>query len=184
MRSRCRLLLGLGLSLWGTAAMRAQDDPKVGVTMEASTTVGVIWQVSNRFAVKPEIGFSKMSSESERSSTDSSGVTPGVSGRLYLNTWDSLRTYVSPGYFYSRSTQHSGSSSLTLENRDSSYSVVGSFGAQYSLHKKLAVFGETGIAYTHTTFTSVPSVVFVGSTQSVTTGWRSRSSVGVIFYFW
>jgi hypothetical protein len=170
--------------LCGVTAARAQDDPKFGVTMEVSTTVGVIWHVSNHLAIKPDIGFTNSKSESERSSSDQSGITTGVSARVYVHTWDNLRAYVSPGYFYSRATRHSGSTSLTLENKDSTNSVAGSFGAQYAVHKKFAVFGETGIAYSHTKFTSVPSVAFVGSSRSETKGWRSRSSVGVIFYFW
>jgi hypothetical protein len=184
MRGRCALLLLLASMLCGGTTASAQDDPKVGVTMEASTNVGVIWHLFNRLAVKPEVGFSTLTTESERSSSDAKGFTTGVSGRLYLHTWDNLRTYASPGYFYSRSTQHGGSSSITLENKDSTYSIAASFGAQYAFHKKFAVFGETGVSRLHTTFTSVPSVGFVGSSRSVTTGWRSRSGVGAIFYFW
>jgi hypothetical protein len=170
--------------LCGATSANAQDDPKFGITMETSPAVGVIWHVSNHLAIKSDIGFSKANSESERSSSDQSGITAGVSARLYMGTWDKLRAYVSPAYLYSRATQHAGSSSLTLENKDSTYNVAGLFGAQYALHKKFAVFGETGVAYSHVTFTSVPSVGFIGTTKSVSTGWRSRSSVGVIFYLW
>jgi hypothetical protein len=181
MRIRCGLLV-LASFLCGATAAPAQDDPKIGLTMEVSTTVGVIWHVSNLIAIKSDIGFSSLTSDSERSATDSSGITTGVSARLYMLKRDGLRAYVSPGYFYSRTTQNSGSSSLTFENRDSTNSFAGSFGVQYALHKKLALFGETGITYSHSTFTSTAALALLGS-ESSTVAWRSKSGVGVIFYF-
>ena len=183
MRTRWVILLLVGLMPCGGTAARAQDDPKVGVSMETSSTVGVIWQVSKSIAVQPEIGFSTSSSESERSTSDGSGLTTGVSARLYMHTWDNLRAYVSPKYSYGRSTQRGGSSSLTIENKNVTNSFTGSFGAQYAFHKKFAAYGETGVVYSRLTFTSSDNLGLLGS-ESKSNEWHSRSAVGVIFYFW
>jgi hypothetical protein len=91
----CVLLVG-SIACVATAA-RAQDNPKLGITMETPSTVGVIWHISNSIAIQPEIGFSKGSSEGERSNTDQSGLFTGVGVRVYVHTWDNLRAYVSPG---------------------------------------------------------------------------------------
>jgi hypothetical protein len=82
-----------------------------------------------------------------------------------------------------RSTQHGGSSSLSLENTNATNSFTGSFGAQYALHKKFAVFAQTGVTYARLKFTSTSNVALLGS-ASTTTSWRSGSSVGATFYLW
>jgi hypothetical protein len=183
MGARWVFVLLFVLMLCTGTAVRAQDDPKFGITMETPTTVGVIWHLSNVVAIQPEIGFSTSSSEGERSTTDLSSITTGVSARMYFHSWDKVRAYVSPKYGYSRLTQHGGSSSLTLENKNVTNSFTASFGVQYAPHKKFAVFGETGVTYSRLTFTSSSNVALLGS-ESATNGWRSGSSVGVTFYLW
>src|SRR6266545_5582240 len=109
MRIRRGLWLLLGSLLCGATTARAQDNPKLGVTMESPTTAGVIWHVFDVVAIQSEIGFSTSSSDG-RSASDQTSISTGVGARLYLHRWDNLRAYASPRYSYSRSTQHAGSS--------------------------------------------------------------------------
>lgn len=177
----CVLLVG-SIVCVATAA-RAQDKPKLGITMETPSRVGVIWHISNAIAIQPEIGFSKGSSEGERSNTDQSGLFTGVGVRVYVHTWDNLRAYVSPRYSYDRLTQQGGSSSLTLENTNTTNSFTGSFGAQYALHKRFAVYAQTGVTYSSLKFKSTSTIASLGS-ESTNSSWRSGSSVGAAFYLW
>src|SRR5260221_4459813 len=103
----------------------AQDTPRFGVVTGYPAAVGLIWNVSNRLAVRPEVNWPRSSGESTSTTSigfvepgqtlvlttttttttvDGSQIGIGVSGLLYLSKGDALRTYVSPRYIYSRST--------------------------------------------------------------------------------
>ena len=204
-----RLMLAVGMVLCVGANALAQDAGQVGITMAFPSAVGVIWHVTDNFAVRPDISFSSGSTESpairagssllapviESIESSSTAVTAGVSGLFYFGTWDKLRVYVSPRYAYGRVTSNTGST-FAIDNRNSTYAVTGSFGAHYQLHHRFAVFGETGFGYNHSrsTFTTtigVP-VIPVGpnvpapvsqSEEINSHSWATRSGAGVIFYF-
>jgi hypothetical protein len=144
--------------------VRAQDDPKVGLTMGYPSAVGVLWQVNNLVALRPEFTWTRTSSDSPTttdplgnpvagSSSDTWTTGVGFSALFYLHRYDNLRTYVSPRFTYSRT---SGSADITGSSVSSSsdgwvYSTSGSFGAQYGLGRHFAVFGEIGMNYASTT---------------------------------
>jgi hypothetical protein len=142
--------------------------------------------------VRPEVGFSIASSDDEFSA-DSKGVSVGGSVLFYVSKWEQVRAYVSPRVLYGHITSEStGAVGVSLKN--STYNVVGSFGAQYTPHKRFAVFGEVGLGYSHsesstTTTLSIPSVLPPGleptrpTTTSTQTGFGTRTTVGAIFYF-
>ena len=202
-----RLVLAVGVVLSVGANALAQDAGQIGVTLGYPQAVGVIWHVTDNVAVRPEISFSTGSTETPGLSsplpdlsidfgeTSSTTVTTGVSGLFYFGEWDKLRAYLSPRYTYSRLTSSAGST-FSTDVRNSAYTVTGSFGAQYQLHRRFAVFGETGFGYTHT-LTSLTTrlrlpVIPVGPTfptpveQSEEThshNWATRTGAGVIFYF-
>jgi len=204
-----RLMLAAGLALSVAANALAQDAGQIGVTLGYPSAVGVIWHVTDNVAVRPEISFSTGSAESPTISsglslpdpsvdvgeTSSTTVAAGVSGLFYFGEWDKLRAYVSPRFTYARLTSNSGST-FSTDSRNSAYTITGSFGAHYQLHRRFAVFGETGFGYTHTrtSFTSLLllPVIPVGPnvparvTQSAETNshlWGTRTGAGVIFYF-
>jgi len=204
-----RLMLAVSVVLSVGAHALAQDAGQIGVTLGYPSAVGVIWHVTDNIAVRPEISFSTGSTESpairstfsfpdvsaDLGETSSTTVTAGVSGLLYFGEWDKLRAYVSPRYTYARLTSSSGST-FSTDTRNSAYTVTGSFGAQYQLHRRFAVFGETGFGYNHarTTFSSVIllPVIPVGpnvpapvsrSEEINSHSWSTRSGAGVIFYF-
>jgi hypothetical protein len=192
-------------------AARAQDAGKVGLTMGYPSSVGVIWNVSDRVAVRPEIGLSRMTGDATGfdvagpapiSTNDSTGVGVGISGLIYVGRWDALRAYVSPRFSYARNSASAGTSSSTSfsESLSSSYLTSGSFGAQYSLGRRFGLFGEIGLGYTTTTSSSTStlttgSVSIVNGIPTTATTTRlvtssshanslaTRSGVGVIFYF-
>jgi len=203
------LCLNLLLCAGASASARAQDAGQVGVTLGYPSAVGVIWHVTNSVAVRPDISFSSGSTDSlpipsassifggsavsgESSSTT---VTAGVSGLLYLRNWDKLRAYVSPRYSYGRLTSSSGSMFLA-DSKNATHALTGSFGAHYQVHRRFAMFGETGFGYNHSrnSFTSslLMQVIPVGlnvpapvtRTEEITSHtWGTRSGAGVIFYF-
>jgi hypothetical protein len=185
-----RAIVVLGLLLGACAAANAQEAGQIGITMGYPPSIGVVWHVSDSVAVRPEISFSRSSSDNEFSS-DNTTVVTGVSGLFYLSKWDQVRTYVSPRFSYGHATSDSGGT-LGLTSKSSNYNVVGSFGAQYTPHKRFAVFGETGFGYSRSTSSStyeIPSLALEGllptrpTTTSTVTGFSSRTGVGVIFYF-
>jgi hypothetical protein len=202
-----RLMLAVGLALSVAANALAQDAGQIGVTLGYPSAVGIIWHVTDNVAVRPEISFSTGSTESPVISsglsfpdvsvnvgeTSSTTVTAGVSGLFYFGEWDKLRAYVSPRYTYARLTSNSGST-FSTDARNSAYTVTGSFGAHYQLHRRFAVFGETGFGYTRTrtTLTSVlllPVIPVVPTVPAPVTrseinshSWAIRTSAGVIFY--
>jgi hypothetical protein len=185
-----RAIVVLGSLLGACATANAQEAGQIGITMGYPASIGVVWHVSDGVAVRPEISFSRSSSDNEFSS-DTTTVSAGASGLFYLSRWDQVRAYVSPRFSYGHATSESGGT-LGLSLKSSTYNVVGSFGAQYTPHKRFAVFGETGVGYSHSTSSStyaIPSLLLEGrsptrpTTTSTLTGFSTRTGVGVVFYF-
>jgi len=188
----------------------AQDTPRFGIVMGYPAEVGVLWNVSSRVAVRPEIDWSKAHTEttsttqiptftgttvittpiSSTSTGDGWHAGIGVSALFYLSKGDALRTYVSPRFGYDRlstTTDLGVPSALSPVATQpttftaTGYSVSGSLGAQYALGKRFGVFGELGLSYTHTRDTTVPPL-FIDSTSTA----RSvglRSGVGIVLFF-
>jgi hypothetical protein len=155
----------------------AQEDTKLGVVMATPSSVSIVWHASDRVAIRPEIGVSASSSTAESPAGDAKAtqwtLSPGFSVLFYTARLDALRTYVAPRYVYSRAHNESTSPfGETGESTGTSHSVSGSFGAEYGLHRRFAVFGELGINYTHA------ESEFISSN-----GWNHRTAVGAIFHF-
>jgi outer membrane protein W len=188
---------------------RAQDAPKIGLTMGYPASIGVLWQMNGRVAVRPEIGVSHASGDTSGIditiptplTTDSTNtISTGLSALFYFGPNDALRTYVSPRFSYGRMTTSAASGTSTSDTTLSTYQLTGSFGAQYTLGRRFGVFGEIGLGYTRTN-TDISSTVTITTssisngvltqiirTQAVTSGSHSnlvstRSGAGVIFFF-
>jgi len=199
--NRCVLLTVFLLSVIA-GTVHAQDAPKVGVTMGYPSSIGVIWQVTGRVAVRPEMTLSRVTGDSSAndlagaaplSTDETNGVGTGISALFYLGRWDALRTYVSPRFAYSRnstsaSTANAGSPS-TSDSTVSSYVTSGSFGAQYALGRRFGLFGEVGLSYSRTSTSLSSSLATNGTTivnvhsSSRANAVATRSGVGVIFFF-
>ena len=147
-------------------------------------SVGVLWHVTERIAVRPELAFARTWNDRDGStSVESSSWTlgVGVSALFYLTRADNLRTYVSPRYAYSRSSSTASSDIFVpLESRlrSASSSIFGSFGAQYALGRRFGVFGEVGLGYSRQSLRS-----FFSESRSTAHAVTVRSGAGVILYF-
>jgi hypothetical protein len=190
----------------------AQDTPRVGISMGYPGTIGVIWQVTDRVGLRPEVNVQKSSGESTSTlslsltafpvggtsttttttvtTIDAWQVSAGLSALFYLTKGDALRTYVSPRWAYSRSSSGSSSSLSELDDaltfETSTHTVAGSFGAQYAIARRFSVFGEVGGAFTRSANTPQEqraSSVFTSSSRTVSRSFGARSGAGVILYF-
>jgi hypothetical protein len=189
----CGLMLG---ALAGPAA--AQEAGDIGVTMGYPGAAGVVWHLTNRFALRPDVSLATSTSESVAtgtgllggvalSSTNSShgwGATVGLSGLVTVRTIDRLRLYLVPRVAYSHSTSDNktGLAGSLAEFTATTKGIIasGSFGTQYSLHDRFAIFGELGLQYSALTTTSD----FPGSkNETELTSLGLRSAVGMTFYF-
>lgn len=180
----------------------AQDDPKVGITMGYPASVGVIWQLTDRVALRPEISVARSSNEftttisfttisgspfdipvpaattTTVSRNDAWQVGIGLSALFYLSKHDALRTYVSPRWTYTRlSSSSSGSSpagTASVSATTGSVNFVsGSFGAQYALARRFNVYGEVGLGFTRN---ASPSA----STSASTSAFASASTTSTL----
>src|SRR5262245_39148814 len=104
-----RHLTGLVLliaSLLCARSVSAQDAGSVGVTMGYPGSVGVLWNVTEGVALRPELSFSHLSTDTETSplgvvaSNDGNTVSAGLSALFYVAKWDMLRIYLVPRYAY------------------------------------------------------------------------------------
>jgi hypothetical protein len=157
---------------------------RIGITMGYPSTFGVVWEVNDRLALRPELSFSVGTSEGSAAgvpgtSSDTWAVGVGVSALIYLKKWDALQTYVAPRFTYSRGTS-SVESAFGGDNdlKSEGFTLNGLFGAQYALHRRFSVFGEVGVGFSNgeTTLSGVD-----GRTESTSFG--TRTGVGVIFFF-
>jgi hypothetical protein len=204
---RVRVAVILSISIAGlTPSAFAQTEKRVGLVMGYPTTVGVQWQVSDRFALRADGGFSFGETEQITVSLSLNGVTGGgsttesrhrtaslgVSGLFTVSRSDQLRLYLAPRAAWnvvhtSFTTEDSGStfpggvtrppttrsSSLTTNG----LGLDGSFGANYRMSDRFAVFGEAGI--------SLISPSAGGSSSSILKSYilSSRGDVGVVIFF-
>ncbi len=195
---RGRVLLGVVMLVVAARSAAAQEAGDVGVTMGYPGALGVVWHVTDGIAVRPDIALTRSTSESTTSATgvfsgsglsststsDGWGMTVGVSVLVNVRTIERLRLYLAPrlAYAHSTSDNETGLSGALSGFTAKTTGVLasGSFGSQFSLHDRFAVFGELGLQYTTQTTTSD----FPGSsTEAEGTTFGLRSAVGVTFYF-
>jgi len=202
------LLLATGFA-FSPRPCAAEEPSRVGLSMGYPASVGIVWHVSNGVAVRPELSFSHGSGDTVdglspltfTSTTDSTAVGVGVSALLYTAKWEALRADVSPRIAYTRSTASTTSTEVipvvvipvlagvpviptlppnpTVSTTISSYLIAGSFGAEYALARRFALFGEVGYGYIRTSNSSSSSA----SLKETANATGTRTGVGVIFYF-
>lgn len=198
MRTMHGVVAGVALvAMVGSAS--AQEAGDVGVVMAYPGAVGVIWHISERIAIRPDVsiirnvvesetttnlGFAGLGSLSSSSRVEGWGNSIGLSALLTVRSIDQLRVYVTPRLAYTRTTaESSGNTGTTLGGftQDASgFTASGAFGAQLGLHDRLALFGEIGVQHVVTKSTADLSNSR-STSDSTTTG--LRSAVGLTFYF-
>jgi hypothetical protein len=214
---RRTVLFALALSVVTCRAAAAQDTPRLGIVMGYPAQLGVLWTVSDRVALRPQIDASRGASESTTttntivgiaglptistttvSSSSNWSVGTGVAALIYLSRRDALRTYVAPGFTYSRSSS-TVQSTVTISSsvipvppissggptttHASNYTTTGAFGAQYTLATHFGLFGELGLAYVHSG--ELPTFAVGTIAQRDASNWSlaMRSGVGVMLFF-
>jgi hypothetical protein len=181
----------------------AQDDPRVGIVMGYPASIGVMWQVTDGVALRPEVGVQKASNEVTATSSPSVGgatitnssvnvndnwqVGIGLSALFYLSKPDKLRTYISPRWAYTRTSSTSATTPASGANSTGSTGngnfVSGSFGAQFALARRFSVFGEIGLGYSRTVVAPAGSTSATLFTESASWNLATRSGAGIVFYF-
>jgi hypothetical protein len=170
----------------------AQEEGQVGLVTGYPATIGLIWHASDRVAIRPDVSVTHSSSESQSGgstvlATSGWGVGFDVAALVYLSKSDNVRTYCSPQFGYTRTTTRSEPSAglARSESTANTYSVAGSFGAQYSATHRFSVFGEFGFAYRtgDSTFTSSTSLSGLATGKTTTHGFGTRTAVGIVLYF-
>lgn len=183
MNERSTVLVGLGVLVAGLTAMpaSAQEPGDVGLTVSAPSAIGVIWHVTPRVAVRPDLSFSFSESDAEIGSDLSShSFSLGGSVLFYTGRWDNLQTYVSPRLSYSWASSSFEGGGTTFDSTTDGWSLAGTFGAQYLLGTRFAVFGEAGLAYSSQT-AEVPSTI--SDNERTTWSFGTRTVVGATLYF-
>jgi Outer membrane protein beta-barrel domain len=179
---RCSLAAVILFAIASTAS--AQERGDAGIVMGYPAAIGVTFHLTDTIAIRPEFSFTRTSTESSVLGTertvDSWSTGVGASALFYVSRADSLRTYLSPRFSYGRSRSDSGVN-LPIDGASTTnktYSVAGSFGAQYSLSDRFSAFGEVGLAVSN-------SKTRIGTLagESSGTSWGTRSGVGVVVYF-
>jgi hypothetical protein len=180
----------VGLMLIGSAGNSfAQEPGDIGLSMGYPTSVAVLWHVTNRVAIRPEVSLNWTSSELEvalpvdggEASTDSFSTAVGVSALFYLGTTDRLRTYVSPRINYVRTAiDYNLPFTPDFDRTLDGFQFAGSFGAQFAVGDRFGVFGEVGLAYSSssTTIATTPT-----ETETRMRSFGTRTTAGVTFYF-
>ncbi len=200
------------LTILLAAPANAQEHGQVGLSMGYPASVGIVWQIADRFAVRPEVSLVQSSGVSRSTltvsittpfgtqtqtastqvTTDTTTMGTGISGLIYLWKREALSAFVSPRYAFTRGTNTGTSNGATSPVGDittRNHFISGSFGAQYALGRRFSVFGEIGLGYNHGSASSPPSSTPspIGSTTSSSEsnnhGVSTRSGVGVVFYF-
>lgn len=193
---RVRYLL-CALVVWAVSARTgaAQDNGGVGLVMGYPGAVGVVWHVTERLALRPDVTLSRSTSESTTtasglfptSSTTTStswSTTAGLGALITVTRLERVRIYVAPRVAWMRNTSDNRAGvsgdlaafDVTTTGLVSSASA----GTEYRPHDHFAVFGELGLQYSELTTTSA----FTGSrnrTENTSAG--VRSAVGVTVYF-
>ena len=176
----------------------------MGLTAGYPATAGLLWQVSDRFALRPDVSWNWSSGESSLrgqandvfsslgSEISSSGFTSAfsLSGLLTVQRRESLRVYVGARGGWTRTnftstTTYSGllpglgtlPQTTSRTTSSDGYTFAGMFGGQYALGDRFGVFGEAGAAYSRSESESDSRI------QSRASSVGLRSSVGVVVFF-
>jgi hypothetical protein len=171
---RSAACLAFVLTASGTAA--AQDHGTVGITMAFPASIGMIFHVTDKVAVRPDVAFNRNSTDTTTVDATSWTLGTDVSALFYLSSQDRVQTYISPRFSYTHSDSSAVGTTAIPGSSTNGSGFAGSFGAQYSPSAKFSVFGEIGIGYTHAT--SKSGLTGLELTNNT---WGTRAGVGIVF---
>jgi hypothetical protein len=177
-----RSVLGLAVIIASLipAFASAQEAGKVGVTMGFPASVGIIWHVSEKVAVRPDFAFVHSTYDSDLGDASSDSVGLGASVLVYLKKWENSAAYFAPRFAWSHASSESEADFGGFESKSSgdAYTYSGSFGAQGWIGRRFSAYGEVGLSYSTGTSESE-----VSERETTSGGFNIRSGVGVVLYF-
>jgi hypothetical protein len=179
MSTRLRVIaLAVSAAAVLTAAAPAQaqtpNEPRTALTLGYPGTIGVLFKVTERVAVRPELDLSGASADE----TSSTSLAVGASVLFYWPPVDDVRFYVSPRVVYHHSSASTDDLAFDVELDRSATSVSGSIGAEFNPRPRFGIFGEVGFQYSR----SSSELTFLDRDRTIH-GWGLRSGVGVILRF-
>lgn len=196
-----RLPVLVSVCLCVAASAWAQPARSVGVTMGYPTGVGVLWHVSDRIALRPDVSLTRSKAETTTttvvapsifgpgetittSTTQTDWTTSaGLSVLVTIRDLDRLRLYAAPRVAWFRTETENDARANTLgafNSENDGLQASGGLGAHYGFGDRAAAFGELGVYYTRQALSSGYSG---GGTEATLTGVGLRSVVGFVLYF-
>ena len=161
---------------------RGQEAGKNGITFAYPAAVGMLWHVTEKVAVRPELSFAFTSTEGTGIESDTDALALGASALFYVKRWDTVSAYVSPRFAWGRNSTTSQSNfpgvGSETEITGNSFLYSGSFGAQAWIGQRFSAFGEVGLGYTRGTAKSS-----LTGFETTNTTVATRAGVGVALYF-
>lgn len=184
MRRSLTVFVFLAVCLTAVRSASAQDTRSFGVTMGYPASVGMLWHLSERLAIRPELSFDVFSSDTENaspiaagSSSDGHAIAVGFSALFYVARWDLTSAYVVPRYAYSRTESSiEGPLAGLTDSTIRAHAVSVSFGAQHRLGERFGIYGELGLEHDRST-----TEITTAELRRRALG--TRSGVGVVVYF-
>ena len=162
-----RLTLLLAPVLFAPTLARAQENGRIALTVSTPADLGVLWHISDRVGVRPEIN----ASHSRTTGTSAIlGAALSTSLLLYTSSAGATRTYLAPRL----------SARLTFQEtaQDQVFWAAGlSFGAQHRFDRaRLMVFAEGGVQASW-----FERALGLGGNVSATQ-WSTRTAIGLGWY--
>jgi hypothetical protein len=204
MRFSSPLRAGLILSVLTVAFAQdaAAQEKKVGLVVGYPADLGVLWQASERVALRADVGFTfnttDISTQSGLSfgssvpttittTSSSANTSIGLSALFTIRNEDNLRLYIAPRgalqlvhYSVEADVEPPSAQSSTRPGEASDvthgYEAEFMFGGQYRLRDRVAVFGETGLSYRQSSFPRLTTTFSVGGASVAQSGPDSHST--------
>ncbi len=191
-------LLGMLLFLAAASFSYSWEKGKVGLNMrfDPSPRVGMTFHVSERFMLRPYVGFSRETEEAESDvrplpglpvirgerNTETTSLGFGIGAFFSLYTGHDFTVYTGLQFHYARVSTEISSSWLKekIEETGERYQPSILVGLQCRLTEHLAAFGEAGAGYASGGFDRENDT----EVEVNTTRWGLlNAGVGVVFYF-
>jgi hypothetical protein len=182
------------------AGQPPNEPGKWGLTIGYPGSFGVIYQPTQRLALRPDVtfGYSGSGTDSDTYSAHQWRLGTGISALIYLRPERPFRVYVSPSYSYRRVSQTSTQvtsvpsfdngvftitrRSIETTTHNNQHGIAGALGVEYRVTDDLGFFAEGGVQYRRLRLTTDGPSGFITDGRTVGDV-HSVGGVGVAVYF-
>ena len=166
-----KMLIAAAIAMAATTASFGAKSGQIGLDFGVSNitaisnansapTVGLWWNVSDKIALRPSIGFTN----SDNGTTSSTAISFGIAVPIYVANFNKLDLYIAPEFNWATDGGSPANSGMA---------VGASLGTQVSVAEQVSLFGEMGIGY-YKNLTSGAKDSQIGT---------ARTAFGVILHF-